>query len=202
MIDINSSKLQSPIILIDPTYKQRNALAALSYETFSKFIKDASNFLKNPSIESFEIKKTDLEKIKTDALKKKYYFVLVEAETDRQEGDIAGSKLLKFYRHIEDEMSRFYEIKNHGFNYNKKQKSRFFYVAKPKNEIIIEGPNVKDKNNMFEFRKKHKSIFTNKGRIYAREKVKYNLRDYIENWKKKNSRKIKEMYITQLKVVD
>lgn len=202
MIDINSSKLQSPIILIDPTYKQRNALAALSYETFAKFVKDASSFLKNPSIESFEIKKTDLEKIKKDTLKKKYYYVLVEAETNRQEGDIAGSKLLKFYKHIEDEMAKFYDIKNHGFNYNKKQKSRFFYVAKPKNEIIIGGPNSKDKSNVLEFRRKHKKIFTRKGRVYACEKIKYNLRDFIENWKNKNSKKIEEMYITGLMVVE
>jgi len=202
MIDINSSKLQSPIILIDPTYKQRNALAALSYETFAKFVKDSRAFLKNPTINAFEIKKTDLDKIKKDATKKKYYYVLVEAETNRQEGDIAGSKLLKFYRHLEEEISRFYEIKNKGFNYNKKQKSRFFYVAKPKNEIIIEGPNAKDKSNVFEFRRKHKSIFTNKGRVYAREKVKYNLSEFIENWKKKNSRKVKEMYITKIKVIE
>jgi len=39
MMDLNSSKLLAPIILIDPTYKQRNVLAALSDETFEKFKK-------------------------------------------------------------------------------------------------------------------------------------------------------------------
>ncbi|MCK4647497.1 nucleotidyltransferase domain-containing protein, partial [Candidatus Pacearchaeota archaeon] len=54
MMDINSSKLKSPIILIDPTYKQRNAAAALSDETFGNFQKVCRNFLKNPSIKAFE----------------------------------------------------------------------------------------------------------------------------------------------------
>ncbi|MEK6842513.1 MAG: nucleotidyltransferase domain-containing protein, partial [Nanoarchaeota archaeon] len=48
-MDLNESKLHSPIILVDPTYKNRNALAALSYETFEKFKKICSEFLKDPS---------------------------------------------------------------------------------------------------------------------------------------------------------
>ena len=59
---MNSSKLTSPIILVDPTYKQRNALAALSEETFEKFKQASKKFLKNPSIKYFEIVKWDLEK--------------------------------------------------------------------------------------------------------------------------------------------
>ncbi|MFH1801580.1 MAG: nucleotidyltransferase domain-containing protein, partial [archaeon] len=62
LMDLNGSKLHSPIILIDPTHKQRNALAALSDETFEKFREECKKFLKNPSIKSFEIEKTDLEK--------------------------------------------------------------------------------------------------------------------------------------------
>ena len=55
LMDVNSSKLQSPIVFIDPTYKQRNVLAALSDETFEKFKKDCKKFLKTPLIKSFEI---------------------------------------------------------------------------------------------------------------------------------------------------
>ena len=70
-MDLNSAKLNSPIILVDPTYKQRNALAALSDETFEKFKSACKKFLKNPSLKSFEIKKTNLERVKVDAKKKK-----------------------------------------------------------------------------------------------------------------------------------
>ena len=70
LMDLNSSKLQSPIVLIDPTYKQRNVLAALSSETFEKFKKKCKKFLKNSSIKLFEVEKTDLDKIKKEAEKK------------------------------------------------------------------------------------------------------------------------------------
>ena len=89
MMDVNSSKLHSPVILIDPTFKQRNALAALSSETFTKFQKEAKNFIKNPSIKAFEQRKTDLKKIKKEALSKKQDFILIEADTDKQAGDVA-----------------------------------------------------------------------------------------------------------------
>ena len=54
LMDVNSSKLQSPVILIDPTHRERNALAALSWETFRKFQKAGRKFLKKPSIRDFE----------------------------------------------------------------------------------------------------------------------------------------------------
>ena len=85
MMDLNKSKLQSPIILIDPTCKNRNALAALSEESFNRFKEAVNKFLKNPSLEAFEEKKTDLEKIKKNAFDKKYEFILLEITTDKQE---------------------------------------------------------------------------------------------------------------------
>jgi len=86
--------------------------------------------LKTPSIKSFEIKKTDLEKIKQDAKKKKYEFVLIEAKTEKQEGDVAGSKLIKFYKHLNSEIEKFFEIKKKDFNYNGKKSARYFFVVK------------------------------------------------------------------------
>jgi len=200
MVDINSSKLQSPIILIDPTYKQRNALAALSEETFEKFKKDAANFLKNPSKKAFEQKKMNLEKIKKDAKKKKYEFILIEVKTNRQPGDIAGSKLLKFYRHLIEELNMFFEVKNKGFNYNKEKTARYFFVTKSKGEIIIEGPDARDKLNVLKFKKKHRNIFTNKKKAYAKEKINFSAKQFIEKWKEKSSEKLNDMYIESLKV--
>jgi len=201
MIDINTSKLESPVILIDPTYKQRNTLAALTQETFEKFQKQAIKFLKSPSLNAFEIRKTDLEKIKKEAKAKSHEFILLEADTDKQPGDIAGSKLLKFYRHLEEEIKPFFDIKNKGFNYNKEKTARCFFVVKSKGEIIVNGPKAEDKENVLRFRKKHKNIFTSKKKIYAREKIKGNLKDFIENWKSKNKQKIIGMSVIKLERV-
>ncbi len=202
LMDLNSSKLQSPIILIDPTYKQRNVLAALSEETFEKFKKNCDKFLQSPSIKSFEIKKTDLEKVKQNAEKKNFEFILIETKTNKQEGNVAGSKLLKFYKHLNYEIEKFFEIKNKGFNYNKKKSARYFFVVKSKKEILLQGPDVNDKKNILAFKKKHKNYFTKKNKIYAKEKITFNIKGFIEGWKKKNKKTIKEMYVGGLKIVE
>ncbi|MHA1836013.1 MAG: CCA tRNA nucleotidyltransferase [Candidatus Odinarchaeia archaeon] len=53
-----SEKFQSPLILIDPVDPNRNVTAALSFENYLKFIKRAKEFLLNPSIKYFTLKKT------------------------------------------------------------------------------------------------------------------------------------------------
>ena len=201
MMDLNESKLGSPIILVDPTYKQRNALAALSLETFNKFKEEARKFLKVPSAEFFKERKVDVEKIKEDAKKKKEDFIFVEIWTDKQEGDIAGSKLLKFYRHLLIEIERFFDVKNKGFNYNGKHAARFFFAAQKKKEIVVGGPMTSDKKNVKAFQKRHKVTYTKKGRFYAKEIVELNLKRFIDKWKKKNANKVKGMYITEIKIL-
>jgi len=200
LLDMNSSKLGSPIILVDPTYKQRNALAALSEETFERFKQESRIFLKNPSIKNFEIKKIDLDKIKKDALNKKYEFILLELKTQKPAGAVAGSKLLKFYNHLGNEIKIFFELKNKGFEYNQEHSTRCFFAVKPKKEIIIEGPFTKDKKNTKTFKKLHKKTFYKSNKIYARERVNFSLKKFIENWKEKYQRKINEMSISELNV--
>ncbi len=195
MLDMNSAKLKSPIILVDPTYRQRNALAALSEETFLKFQKVCKDFLKNPSEKFFETKKIDFEKIEKDAKKKKYEFIVLTIETDRQEGDIAGSKLLKFHKHFSSEINKFFEIKNSGFEYDDKKSSKNFFVVKSKKEILIQGPGKKDRDNIIRFKKEHKNTFEKSGKVFAKEKVNFTIKEFIKNWKDKNKRKINEMSI-------
>jgi tRNA nucleotidyltransferase (CCA-adding enzyme) len=200
-MDMNSSKLNSPIVLVDPTYKQRNALAALSQETFDKFKESCKKFIKNPSIKSFEIKKTDLKKIKEDALKNKYQFVLLKTLTNKQEGDVAGTKLFKFYRHLNYEISKYFDIKKKGFNYNKDKSAKYFFVAKNKKEILHKGPNIKDVKNCKKFKKEHKKCFIKNKKLYSLEKINFSLNNFISKWKIKNKKKIKEMYIKELKII-
>jgi tRNA nucleotidyltransferase (CCA-adding enzyme) len=201
LMDLNSSKLGSPVILIDPTFKQRNALAALSEETFSRFKQAAEKFLKNPSIKSFELEKTDLEKVKSQALKAKREFVLIEAQTSKAEGDVAGTKLLKFYNHFCGETEKIFEVKKKGFNYNGKKAARYYFVVKPKKEILFAGPFVKDKDNLKAFERVHKNYTIKKGRVYAKEKIDFGIKEFIKKWKSDNKVKIDEMYITSLEVV-
>jgi len=199
LLDLNSSKLISPVILIDPTYHHRNVLAALSEETFRRFQKACKTFIKNPSLNSFEIKKINLNKIQADALKKKKEFILMEAKTSKPEGGVAGSKLLKFYNYLQREIELYFNVKNKGFNYNGQKSARYFFVAERKKEIIYSGPFSKDKENSKKFRKEHKKVFDKKGRLYAKSEINFKLDEFIQKWKKKNARIIKEMYITDFR---
>ena len=198
LMDINASKLHSPIILIDPTFKQRNALAALSEETFRKFQKACRDFLKNPSLRHFDEKVLDIEKIKKDAKRKKYEFILLEAKTNKQEGDVAGSKLGKFHNHLAHEIEKFFEVKGKGFEYGGKKSARYFFVVKKKKELLIKGPIVSQKEHVKKFKKKYKKIFTKKGKIYTIQKTIPNLKKFLNDWKIKNRKQIKDMSITGL----
>lgn len=201
LLDINSAKLLSPIILIDPTYKQRNVLAALSQETFDNFRESCKSFLKNPSAEAFEIKKMNLEEIKEIAKRNNNELIILKATTDKQEGDIAGSKLIKFFRHLKDETSKQFEIKDSGFEYSEKKTAIYYFAVRKKAEIIKEGPQLKDKENVMKFRKMHVSTFNKKGRIYAREKLKFSIKDFLNKWEQRNKKIISDMSIKELRVI-
>ena len=201
LMNLNASKLQSPIIFIDPTYKQRNVLAALSKETFEKFKKICNGFLKNPNIGFFKEKIIDLEKIKRSAKITGKEFILITLKTNKQKGDIAGSKFLKFYNHLVREISKYFQIKRSGFEYKEKKSARYFFVVKMKKEILLKGPKINDKKNIIAFRKKHKKTFSKGKRIYAKEKISFNIKNFIKSWTRKNKKTLQEMSMKNLKVV-
>ena len=199
-MDLNESKIHSPVVLIDPTCKSRNALAALSHETFEKFKKACSDFLRKPDEKSFEMKIFDTEKMKTRAKNKKQDFVILKIKTDRQNGDIAGTKLLKFYNHLTIEIEKNFNIKEKHFAYNGKKNADCFFSVERKKEVICSGPLMKQEENAGKFKKKHKNIFVKSGRIYAREKVKESLEGFLRNWEKKYKEKIREMGIVEMEI--
>jgi tRNA CCA-adding enzyme len=201
-MNMNSAKMGSPVVVIDPTYKERNALAALNKETFNQFQEACRKFLKNPSLNDFEIKNVNLGLIKKNSQKSKSEFILINAETDRQEGDIAGSKLLKFYRHILEEIEKLYKISNKGFDYQGTKEAEYFFVVKKKERIIQSGPSIKDIENVKAFKKNHKTTFIKGNKIYAKEKNDKNIKEFIQKWKLKNSEKMKEMNIRKLDMVE
>ncbi|MBI2044108.1 hypothetical protein HYT24_01970 [Candidatus Pacearchaeota archaeon] len=193
MMNVNSAKLNSPIILIDPTFKQRNALAALSEKTFEEFQKAAKEFLKKPNKRFFETKKINWEEIKKNATRKRLEFIILDVKTNRQEGDIAGTKLLKFYEYITKEISKYFIVKNRGFEYNDGKTAKYFFVVERKKELMFNGPKLNDIENIKKFKKKHKNAVIKNGRLYAKEKNQLDIRKFLQNWEKRNKKLILEM---------
>ncbi len=201
MMDLNEAKLKSPIVLIDPTHWQRNVLAALSAETLKNFQKPCRDFLRKPSINFFRKKSVDIEKLRKSAHGKGYEFLALKITTSKQEGDIAGSKLLKFYRHFRSQLEKFYDINENGFEYKDGKSALCFLSVKIKPWILAQGPMVSDKKNVARFRSAHRTVFIKNGRLYSKEKIKTDLKSFIQLWKNKNIKKLKEMSITNLEFV-
>jgi tRNA nucleotidyltransferase (CCA-adding enzyme) len=173
--NINKSKLQSPLIIIDPVQRTRNAAAALSKEKFLLFKKKAKSFLKKPSIEFFQEKEFSLEDLKDRYKNKK--IILLNILTLKEKEDVAGSKLLKAYNYIHKELRiNEFTIKDSGWEWDKKSKALFWFVfdkGQLSKFIKRTGPPLKNKYHVKNFKKKYRSTFVEKNKVCANIKRKY-----------------------------
>jgi len=196
MKQINESKLLSPIILIDPTFKERNALAALSDETFIKFKNYCSAFLKNPS-DKFFIRE-DKEKI---FRKNNKNIIELDLVTNRQAGDIAGTKLKKFSEFFIRESSRFFNINDSLFLYDEKENiGKILVVAEQKKEIIFSGPPVEMKEQLARFKKEHKKIEIKNKQAFAREKS-LSFEEFLKVFQNKKADTLESMGVINIKKI-
>ncbi len=201
--ELNEAKLGTPIILVDPTYKERNALAALSFETFERFQDEARKFLKKPEKKFFEEKMLDSSSLEKFAKQKKAEFVHARIHTDKQAGDIAGTKLKKFHYLIEKEARKYFELLKHEFEYSGDQTADFYLVLKSKKEIFQIGPPMykkKLRKYIKEFKEKHgKNVFLKNGIYHARVKVDFTGREFIRKLADDKD-KLGQMHITKMEV--
>ncbi len=177
LFNLNRSKTQSPIIVIDPIQPERNAAAALGKEKFDIFRKKAKEFLKKPSRIFFEEEKLSIEKLREKAEKGGGKLIIIDAEAKRAKEDVAGAKLLKSLEYIIRNLRHNdFNVKDYGWQWNKKRKALFWIITGSKDlpkTVIREGPPVKAKKHCQSFRKRHKKTFEKKGRLYAEVKRDY-----------------------------
>lgn len=204
LIELNEAKLQSPIILIEPTYKERNALASLSRETFERLQDSARGFLKKPSKAYFEERKLDAEKLRKIAKNKKAEFMHIRISTDRQPGDIAGTKLKKFHYFIEKEIRKYFELLEHHFVYSGKQDADVYLIVKSKGEIVQIGPPMHTKQlrkHIKAFKERHPGrTFVRNNILHARIKVDFTGKEFIGKMDRDKDL-LSEMGITEMKIL-
>lgn len=203
-VELNESKLQSPVILIDPTWKERNVLASLNRETFRRFQESAKKFLNSPSEKFFQIEEVDEEKMKNLAKKNKAEFLHVVLETDRQEGDIAGTKMRKFGDFLTSEIGKYFEIEKKEFSYDRGKTAELKLVLKSKKEIERKGPPVEMKKESEKFKKRNKNTFVKNGRLCVKIKIDFSAREFLGKWSssKEGKRKMSEMSVSGMKIVN
>jgi tRNA nucleotidyltransferase (CCA-adding enzyme) len=205
LMNMNQSKLKSPIILIDPTFNERNALASLSWQTFEGFKDAASRFLKAPSNSFFEEKTWSKYDVLKKAKAKIGEAVFLEILTDRQAGDIAGTKLIKFYKFLSTEIGKRFEIYDSGFRYYGKKDASAFFIGKSRANILIRGPPASMEKAVTAFKLKHKKTFVKKlgkeKRICSYDERKENLASFLQHWKADHVKQMQEMGITELRII-
>lgn len=201
LLELNENKLGSPIVLVDPTWKERNVLAGLSAEKFEKLKKALSEFLRRPSEKFFEIKEFDAKELASEAKKKKAEFLHIKLKTDRQEGDIAGTKLKKFADFIASELEPYFDIKKKEFVYDEKQGGDAYYIAKSKREIERIGPPARFSEHAAAFKKANKIVFEKNGILHAKIKIKGSAKEFAKKLIKKLGKKTKEMDVTKIKII-
>lgn len=164
---LNKSKIEGPLVIIDPVQPDRNSAAAICNEKYFQLIKSSVRFIKNPSLNSFKE-----QKFNADALKKKGAIIIKICPLNEKE-DVAGTKLLKAFEFLSNNLDIFKV--NSGWCWNKKEDAFFWFIPKikilPENEIK-EGPPVKMIFHAERFRKKYKKTFAKGDRLYAKVKRK------------------------------
>jgi len=182
---VNTSKLISPLVVIDPVQKDRNAAAALSTEKFEGFKKVAKDFLYNPSKEFFVKQDTKSLFLKLKSKDKKAIILTVSPLSGKI--DVVGSKLLKIYEFLSQQAQKHdLKIIKSDWEWDKKSDANFYFLfgkGKLSANIEIEGPPISIKQHAEQFKKRHKKTFIKKGRLYAIGRREFlNPEDFFRNF--------------------
>ncbi|MCK4521897.1 MAG: CCA tRNA nucleotidyltransferase [Nanoarchaeota archaeon] len=184
LVEMNKSKTYSPLILIDPADKERNAAAGLSFEKYTLFITACKKFLAKPSREFFKVKKFS----KEDLIKKNKSREVVVAEVKPLKGkeDVVGAKMLKALEMINAKaIKEGFKILDKGLEWDKENNAYLYIIADKKhlgNFKILEGPPLKIRLHACAFKKQHKTTFIKKGKLFAKEKRRFiRAKDFIRN---------------------
>ncbi|MDD5193820.1 MAG: nucleotidyltransferase domain-containing protein [Candidatus Nanoarchaeia archaeon] len=195
LMEMNESKTFSPIILVDPTFKERNALAGLSRDTFDIFKKSCTAFLTNPDSEFF-IKKNVYDEIKNN---KNLKIILVK--TNKQKGDIAGTKSKKFFDFFSNNVKKEFIVKKAEFEYDdKKNIASFYFVVDKKEDEIIKGPPINIADHLTGFKKAHPDAFIKNNFAYAKLSHNLDFEEFLKRFLEKDKKIIKEMGIKEVRL--
>ena len=174
---VNTSKLISPLIVIDPVQKDRNAAAALSSEKFSAFKRAAKEFLKNPSREFFAKKDLYSAFLKESKNRK---LIRIAAKPLSGKADVVGSKLLKIFEFLSHQLEKNGFKAKSGWEWDKKNDAVLYFLMENKKLpkfVELEGPPLSMKDHVVNFKKSHKKTYSRNNKIFASEKREFTMPD-------------------------
>lgn len=173
LFHLNTSKIEGPLVIIDPVQPDRNAAAALSIENFNKFVKAAAAFLKSPSEKFFVEKKFNPDKFKG---------LLVEVKTLDAKEDVAGAKMVRAFEYVRNALSDF-GIKDANWEWDRKSKAYWWFKTKLDTlpaTFDRKGPPLVMKDHVAAFKSQYNKTFEKAGHVYAKLKREHrNIKDVL-----------------------
>jgi tRNA nucleotidyltransferase (CCA-adding enzyme) len=169
LVKMNRSKLDSPLVLVDPVQDTRNVAAVVSDEKFYLFRDMARKFLKAKKKERFFV----ADEFNLEKIKKKYKDLYVfDVKPLDGKKDVVGSKLLKCYDYIKKKIeANEFQVVASGWNW---EESTLFWFAlkevKLSKKVKHYGPSKEYKKRLVHFKEKW-------GRVRYEEGVSYVMKD-------------------------
>ena len=177
LLTLNKSKTEGPLVLIDPVHPSRNATAALSYDNFNLFVKEAKKITDNEKIskKTFEIKPYDKQNI-INSKTKNSQLLLIEISHKPNKLDVVGASALKKYKLLLSEFkANDFKVKKSSWSLKDGKSALWFEISKklPNEYETRKGPRVKDADHSKSFRATHANATVRKGRLYAKVRRKF-----------------------------
>ncbi len=172
--ELNKSKLQSPLVVVDPVDKSRNASAALSDEKFFTLIQGAKKWLKTHDSHMFDQNPVTVESLKKEH--KKDVLLAIEVVMLSGKDDVVGVKILKAQEHMERALKHF-DVHAKGCVFEGRKAIIWFVLGVMKLPESFEqvGPPVDKVKFASDFKDQHAGAFEKGGILYAR--VDHTVRD-------------------------
>ena len=182
LFHLNKSKTTSPLVIIDPVDKNRNAAAALIKEVFVKFKHLAKLYLAKPNEMFFQEEEINPETITKKAGKNP--FIFLRATPVKGKRDVIGVKIIKTFNHLKKELEPF-QLKEAKWIWKGEGDAIFYFITK-KDKLsafeIRQGPPLKMKEFVKEFKKKNKNSYEKNGRIFTKVKIEHpKLKEFINH---------------------
>ena len=183
------SKFKEPLVVIDPVDKERNAAAAVSKTTLSRFILKAREYLKTKDTNMFKEKK---QKINLKQKIKGRKIITISFKAPDVIPEILWAQLEKLTKKIKEELyNNEFDVYKTGYWTNEKNKCGIVLEVKQyelPDYKKAKGPEIWDKENTEKFMQKNQDCWVHRSTIYCwRKRKETKATKAIENFLKKEN---------------
>lgn len=172
---LDKSKTRSPLVLVDPVQRDRNAAAALTRETYDRFREQSRLYLRAEDKEGFfEVGRLDPSRFCERFAHARVF--RIDLHPSEGKHDVLGAKCLKAFEYIvrEVELCGFAVIER-AWEFDGDAALCLLAVEDevlPETRVLI-GPPLEMEEHAAQFREEHADVYEEEGRLYAREPRQY-----------------------------